>query len=147
MIQESVLQLLDGAVFGSWCQREILVGIEHHDMPETQSVLVAADEFLEYWGQREARAETEHALLSMPCLFPDSLFYHVGYALRPLLHGGEYFRVDFLLPCQFAPLHGISGAEQLRRHLVQHDLRTQIQIHINCFPSENALPMVLPSWM
>ena len=131
MVEQTVLELLDAAVLRLGRQREILIGIEDHHIPKTESsFLVAVDKLAEDGSEREARSQSQNKRFPLLRFFADSLFNFIRDMSGPFLHIREDLRVDFFLSGQFASFHGISWAEELYGHFVQYDLGTQIQVHI-----------------
>ena len=124
MVEETMAQLVDGALCAVLVKREILVGVEHYYVVEAESCLVAADKLLVDRVQRQTCTEGEHALLACSLGTLDFCLYGVGDNLRALLH----FRIDvgeeFLATCDFRAFNCRTRAVVLLRYLIQYNLRT-----------------------
>ena len=123
MVEEAASELIDAARLGFRREREIFVGVEHHDVVEAESAfLVAAYEFLIDRCERHARSQSEHTELAFPLFGGDFCLYRVSNVLCTLVDGGEDVCLYLLHTRHFRAFHGVLRSIEFCRYFVEYDL-------------------------
>ena len=123
MVEETLVEQLQGCVLRLRRDGIVFVGIEHDDVLETHALLlVEADELVVDGCERRAGAQSEHAVLAFALFLFDFLHHGIGDGLGSLLH----LRVDvggqFLHSCNFTTVDGRERTVECFRYFVQYDL-------------------------
>ena len=87
---------------------------------------MTAYEFLINGGKREAGAQSEHTEATVALTASDFGLHIVGDAAGTFLGGGEDIGRNFLQACYLRTLNGGLGLEELGRHLIENNLRTDV---------------------
>ena len=123
MVEETLLEQLQGGVLRLGYDGIILIGVEDNDILEADALLlVTADELVIDRCERGAGAQTQHAVFAFALLLLDFVDDVVGNSLGSLLHlridlGGQLLQTGDL-----TTVDGRQRTIECFRYFVQYDL-------------------------
>jgi hypothetical protein len=131
MIEETLLQLVDGTERTVLLKRIIFVCIEYNNIAEAQGLLVVtANEFIVYRIERRTGTQRHHIEFAflLGCL--DTSFYFIRYMTGTFCHRGKDVCMNLLHSGDFRIFYSRLWLVELYRYFIEYDLRTKIESHI-----------------
>ena len=123
VVEQAFAQLSDCTMLAVGVEREVFVGVEHHNIVEAQTLfLVPTHQFLIDRSERQTCAKSQNALFASLFRAFDFLLHSVGYYLYTLFNFRIYIGKDFLATCHFRTFNCRTRAVVLLGYFVKYNL-------------------------